>query len=412
MSHTDPEATHLKDIAGSKQLKILMVAPQPFFSARGTPFSVLHRIRALVEKGYRVDLITYPFGEDIEMDGLRIFRSRSLPFIKKIKIGPSIPKLLLDIPLYFKTTKALKNNRYDILHSHEEAAFFCVRLAKKHSLIHIYDMHSSLPQQLSNFKAFNLGIFRSIFEGLENYVLKTCSGVITICDDLARVVHEKCPDKPHRMIENIGEDNKVFKPVDEDIVGNLSLEKKQILLYTGTFETYQGLDLLLESMVLVMKESPDAVLILVGGTPEQVEYYKNMSRQLGIEDAVRYVGTVHPSRIPNFLKLADVIVSPRSRGTNTPLKIYGYMRTDVPLVATDRHTHTQILNSEMAELVPADREGLAGGINRVLTDKTYAKKIAGAAKQFADDNFSDEKYIGMVAGLYDDVLSGQQAKTG
>ena len=410
MSQVNSELSQPFNKNSDKKLKILMIAPQPFFSARGTPFSVLHRMRALTKTGYSVDLVTYPFGEDIEMEGLKIVRSGSFPFIKKIKIGPSIPKLFLDVLLYFKTVNMLRNNKYDILHSHEEAAFFCVRLAKKHSLIHIYDMHSSLPQQLSNFKSFNIGFLQSIFEHLENYVLRTCDGIITICDDLAKIVHEKSPEKPHKMIENIGEDSKVFKAVDENIINNLSLKNEKILLYTGTFEAYQGIDLLLESMVHVAKNKIGTVLILVGGTPEQVTHYKTMSNQLGIENIVRYVGTVHPSRIPNFLKLADVIVSPRSRGTNTPLKIYGYMRTGVPLVATDRYTHTQILNSNIAELVPPDAESIAKGINRVLTDSDYAKEIAGNAKQFATENFSDEKYIEMVATLYADVLNNQQLK--
>jgi len=401
------QKTDINNTVGQRKLKILMIAPQPFFSARGTPFSVLHRIRALTEVGHSVDLITYPFGENIELNNLRIIRSRSIPFIKKIKIGPSIPKLLLDIPLFFSTLKALRNDKYDLIHSHEEAAFFCVQLARSNSLIHIYDMPSSLTQQLSNFKAFNIGILKSIFESLENYVLKTCDGVITICDDLARVVKEKNVQKPHKMIENIGEDGKVFKPVDENLISNFSLEEKQVLLYTGTFEAYQGIDLLLEAMAEVNKQIKNAVLVLVGGAPEQVEYYKTMSDNLGIADSVRYVGTVHPSRIPNFLKIADVIVSPRSRGTNTPLKIYGYMRTKVPLVATDRHTHTQILNNSMAELVPADKEGLANGICKVLKDKDYAETIATQAKQFADENFSDEKYIQMVSSLYDEVLQAQ-----
>jgi hypothetical protein len=47
-----------------------MIAPQPFFRARGTPFSVLHRIRALVLLGHSVDLVTYPFGEPVPLDGL------------------------------------------------------------------------------------------------------------------------------------------------------------------------------------------------------------------------------------------------------------------------------------------------------------------------------------------------------
>ena len=104
-------------------------------------------------------------------------------------------------------------------------------------------------------------------------------------------------------------------------------------------------------------------------------------------------------------------MSPRSRGTNTPLKIYGYMRTQVPLVATDRHTHTQILTAEMAELVPANKQGLADGMHRVLDDRDYASRIATAAKKFADENFSDKKYIEMVAGLYQDVLINHASST-
>ena len=42
-----------------------MIAPEPFFEPRGTPFSEFHRIRALTELGHQVDLVTYPFGEDV-----------------------------------------------------------------------------------------------------------------------------------------------------------------------------------------------------------------------------------------------------------------------------------------------------------------------------------------------------------
>jgi hypothetical protein len=43
-------------------MKILMIAPEPFFEPRGTPFSEYHRIRAMLELGHTVDLVTYPFG--------------------------------------------------------------------------------------------------------------------------------------------------------------------------------------------------------------------------------------------------------------------------------------------------------------------------------------------------------------
>ena len=77
-------------------MKILMIAPEPFFESRGTPFSEYFRIKALTELGHQIDLATYPIGKDIEMAGLSIHRSLPVPGIRKVKIGPSIGKLILD----------------------------------------------------------------------------------------------------------------------------------------------------------------------------------------------------------------------------------------------------------------------------------------------------------------------------
>ncbi len=384
-----------------KSLSILMVAPQPFFSARGTPFSVLHRIRALIELGHTVDLVTYGYGEDIEMEGLRILRTSKLPFIGKVKLGPSIPKIFLDILLYNLTRQALREKRYDVLHSHEEAAFFAVGLCRKYGIPHLYDMHSSLPLQLSNFKSFNLAIFRKSFEWLERRVLSTCDGVITICDDLAQIVEPDYPDVPHMMIENIGEDRKVFTRAQRDWAGELAMGDGPVLLYTGTFEAYQGIDLFLDAMPKVLEVHPDAVALLVGGNPAQVEAARVQAAKLGIAASTRFTGTVHPSNIPALTDLCTAIVSPRSRGTNTPLKIYNYMRTGKPLIATDRLTHTQTLTSETACLVSADPAGFAGGIKKVLGDPAYGADIAEGAQRYADEHFSDEKYIRMVSDIYD-----------
>jgi glycosyltransferase involved in cell wall biosynthesis len=393
-------------------LNILMVAPQPFFSARGTPFSVLHRIRALLDLGHKVDLVTYGYGEDIEMEGLTIYRSAKLPLISKIKIGPSIPKIFLDILLYWDTRKALKNKKYDVFHSHEEAAFFGLSLCKKHGLPHLYDMHSSLPLQLSNFKAYNISSFRKVFEYLENKVLASCDAVITICDELGQIVDSTQPEKPHLMIENIGDDRKVFQPNGRDWQSELDIKDESVLLYTGTFEAYQGIDLFIDSLPAVLKRQPGAIALLVGGNPEQVEHYRAYAQEKGVAANVRFTGTVHPSNIPGLIDLSSIIVSPRSRGTNTPLKIYNYCRTGKPLVATDRLTHTQILNSDISCLVEATAEEFAGGIIKVLEDRQYAQDIASAAQEFAKEHFSDERYVEMVGEIYDLMEQGLSAKRG
>ena len=387
-----------------RKLRILMVAPQPFFRPRGTPFSVLHRVRALTTLGHEVDLITYPFGEDVSMPGLRIIRSGRVPGIRDVKIGPSVAKLLLDWPVYLATRRALAKGGYDLLHSHEEAAMFCAPLARRHGLPHVYDMHSSLPQQLRNFGAFNFAPVRWLFSSLEEYVLRTCDGVITICQDLADVAVPHCRDKPHAMIENTGDDAKVFDADTTAVAAQLPRDGR-IVLYTGTFEHYQGIDLLLDAFKLLLPQVPDARLVLVGGRPEQVEATRARAQALGIGEATTFVGQVHPSQIPGYVHAAEVIVSPRSSGTNTPLKIYGYLRSGKPIVATNLHTHTQTLTPEVSELVDPTPEGLAGGMRRVLQDPAHARALAAAALALSDAEYSEAAYMRKMADFFAEIIA-------
>ncbi len=400
----------------SKKLSVLMVAPQPFFRARGTPFSVLHRIRALVTQGHRVTLVTYPFGEDVDLPGLTIVRCGKPPLINDVKIGPSAPKLVLDLYLYRETVRLLKRERFDVLHSHEEAAFFAVSLARRYGIPHIYDMHSSLPQQLGNFGRYNLSPIKAVFERLEHYVVESCDGVITICPDLGDLIEHGYPDKRHSMIENTADDTQVFPPGDASARSEHGLEGKLVVLYTGTFESYQGLDLLVDAFRRVADEIPNAHLLMVGGRPAQVSEMQDRIGELGLTDRATLVGTVHPSRIPSYLEVADLIVSPRASGTNTPLKIYGYLRSDVALVATDIFSHTQALNPEIACLVPPTPDGIADGIARLLRDDIERKRIAAAAKRHADLLYADQTYIDKVVDFYrlvfpDNGVAAQEATT-
>src|SRR5262249_25524001 len=130
-----------------------------------------------------------------------------------------------------------------------------------------------------------------------------------------------------------------------------------VVLYTGTFEAYQGLDLLLDSFARVLKERPDARLVLAGGHPAHIDAMRADPDSRGIRDAVVFAGQRPSSEIPLYLHMADVLVSPRSTGTNTPLKIYQYLRSGTPIVATRLLTHTQVLSDETAILTPATAEG-------------------------------------------------------
>ncbi len=383
-------------------MKTLMIAPQPFFQPRGTPFSVLHRLKALSKLGYEIDLLTYPIGEDVRIEKVRITRTASVPFIKNVAIGPSGPKVVLDAVLYAKAVSMLRKGNYDLLHTHEEAGFMGIRLARKFKLLHLYDMHSSLPQQLHNFAYSKNKLLVSIFDWLENRTIESAHAVITICPELWNYVTDKFPHKYNKLIENVADNSIVFgeqKP-DPQFRSKFDINGEAVILYTGTFEPYQGLDLLVQASSKVVEKQKNVRFLVVGGKPEQVEQYKARVAEAGTSDYFVFTGQRPPEEIPAFMNMADILVSPRIEGNNTPLKIYSYLRSGVPIVATEHLTHTQVLNKDVAVLTAIEPADFARGIVKVLEDEKYRQSITTNARKLAEKEYSYEAYLKKTQEVY------------
>ena len=376
-------------------MRILMIAPEPFFEPRGTPFSEYHRIRALIELGHTVDLVTYPFGRDVALAGLRVFRSARPPFMTGIGIGPSWRKVPLDLALFAAAARRALGGKYDAVHSHEEGSWFGVVLAGLLRVPHLYDMHSSLPQQLANFAYSRSRIVKAIFGALERFVVRRSRVVIVICPQLEEVVRGIDTAVPSVLIENApGSGDTPTEGSGAAVRLALQLDPATpLVLYTGTFEAYQGLDLLFASMRTVLAAKPEARLVLAGGRPEQIELARRQAAAAGVGHAVLFAGQRPAEEIPAFLDAADVLVSPRSLGTNTPLKIYQYLRSGRPIVATRLLTHTQVLDDEVAFLTAATPEGFGGGVLAAIVDPERARAVGARARHLADTKYSYEAYL-------------------
>ena len=371
-------------------MNILMLAPEPFFQARGTPISVYFRLKALSELGHRVTLITYPLGQDRSFPGLRIVRLPNVLGLTAIRIGPSLVKLPLDAMLLGRAFLELVKGGYDLVFSHEEASLFGVWLSKLFGLPHLYDMHSSLPQQLENFDFSRSPLLKAIFHGIERFVLSGSRSVIVICQDLLRQVKALGYGGKAVFLENFLDfDDKPPSLAEvRDKRKELAPGGEKIVLYTGNFQPYQGIPLLLEAAALTR---PGAVLVLVGGSGVEFKVMRDKAKSLGLLDRVVFVDRVPPDRVPVFIAAADVLVSPRLAGTNTPLKIYSFLKSGKPLVATDLRTHTQVVDDRNATLVRPDPQSLADGLNFALFDPK-ARDRAAAAKARADREYTPEAY--------------------
>lgn len=383
-------------------MNILMIAPEPFFEPRGTPFSEYFRIKALLELGHQVDLATYPIGKNVDMKGLRIFRSLSVPLISRVKVGPSIGKLFLDFFLFFTVLKLLFTNKYDCIHTHEEACFMGAVLSKLWRIPHVYDMHSSLSQQFANFNVVHARWIHRILAWFERQALKSSDAIIAICPYLDDHVKSSGIEKRVFVIENTPEAETFFTATARNPIQQFS--GKKLVLYAGTFEHYQGLDLLLECVPHVIPSCPNAFFLLVGGTGSFTERYRKMAADLKISDYVSVMEKIPVEEVSSFTQAADVLVSPRKEGTNTPLKIYSYLRSGKPIVATNLVTHTQVLSPEIAILTEPNPEDFARGIIRSLTDASVASMVQ-RAREIAEEKYSYRQYIAKTSSLYDYVGS-------
>lgn len=376
-------------------MRILMIAPEPFFEPRGTPFSEYHRIRALLDLGHTVDLVTYPFGRDVELPGLTIFRCARPPLIRRVRIGPSWAKLSLDLALSVTAARRALVGRYDAVHSHEEGALIGVLLARALGVPHLYDMHSSLPQQLENFAFTRSRLVVRTFAWFERFVVRRSSVIIVICPQLFDIVRAIDATVPTVLIENApGSGEAPTAGTGARVRADLGLSPDTpVALYTGTFEAYQGLDLLFTAMRVVSARQPRARLVLVGGEAAQVAREQARAREMGVAGAVLFVGQRPAEEIPAFLDAADLLVSPRSTGTNTPLKIYQYLRAGKPIVATRLLTHTQVLDDDVAVLTGATGGEFAAGMLAMFDDRARGARLGENAKRLAETRYTYEAYL-------------------
>jgi glycosyltransferase involved in cell wall biosynthesis len=390
-------------------MHILMIAPEPFFEPRGTPFSEYHRIRALTALGHTVDLATYPFGHDVSLPGLRIVRARRPPGLRRVGIGPSWAKVPLNVSLAWTATRLALTRRYDAVHSHEEAGGIGVVLARLLGVPHLYDMHSSLPQQVANFGYRGMPGLAVLLRGLEWLMVRGSKVVIVICQDLADTARQTAPHVPTVLIENApGAGDRLAAGAGQARRAEWGLAAETpVILYTGTFEHYQGLDLLYAAMAIVRASRPDARLVMVGGDAAQVQSARLATDRLGISEVCIFTGQRPAEDIPAYLDAATMLVSPRSSGTNTPLKIYQYLRAGRPIVATNLRTHTQVLSEATAVLVDPSPEGMAKGILAVLEDPAWGAAVGERAAALAATEYSEEAYLAKTRRACDLLFADQ-----
>jgi glycosyltransferase involved in cell wall biosynthesis len=156
------------------------------------------------------------------------------------------------------------------------------------------------------------------------------------------------------------------------------LEDKQIVMYVGHLYAWKGVDTVLKAAML-LQDNKKIKFVFIGGTDEDIEKYNKQ----GVPDNVQFCGRKRRMEIPVFLRSADVLLLPNipiseeSCRYTSPIKMFEYMASKRPIVASDLPSIREVLNEKNSELVePGNPQAMADSISKLLNDKNLYNSMA------------------------------------
>jgi glycosyltransferase involved in cell wall biosynthesis len=232
---------------------------------------------------------------------------------------------------------------------------------------------------------------------LESLPLRRAKGAVVVCEALADCPRRLCPGET-MLLPDVSLREITDAPAEDirQIVG----QEGPILMYVGNLEPYQGIDLLLESFSLLEKKVPSARLVLIGGSEAGQSKYKNIWHRLSGSENVFFLGPRPLAALSGYLEQSNAVVSPRIQGTNTPMKIYSYLDSGRPLVATSLPTHTQVVSADEAALAEPTPEAFANAMAKVIADPEYSDRLASNARGLVARKYSPASFRLRVREFY------------
>lgn len=390
-------------------MKVLVLAPHPFYQERGTPIAVDMLIGALSDRGEKVDLLAFHEGRDRDYPNLRIYRIPRIPGVSNIRPGISFKKIVCDVFFFFRILPLVVKNRYDVVHAVEESSFMAMVLRLFTRTPYIADMDSLMSAQVIDRFPF-MQYTAPALRWLESLPLRYAALVVPMCDRFAEEA------RTYRSADDIVVLRDVSLVQHEYCAMTVASIRDElnidglILMYIGNLEPYQGIDLLLASFKQALAVTPDLQLVIIGGRSDDIEKYEAVTRELQIRDATHFLGPRSVKDIGGYMRQADVLVSPRTQGVNTPMKIYSYLDSGVPVLATDLPTHTQVLSNDIASLVAADERSFADGMLQLMNNPDLRSRLARDAQDYAAREHSYEKFKETVDSIYTRIEAQVSAK--
>lgn len=386
--------------------RILMIAPTPFFADRGCHVRILGEARALLALGNQLVLCTYPLGRNIE--GIPTARTLAVPWYKKLSPGPSVHKFYIDLLLLWKVLVTCYRFRPDVIHAHLHEGIAIGKIASRlYRVPLIADLQGSLTGELLDHKFIpRVPWLIKLLQRTEKAINQMPHHLIASSTQTARNCVETFGFSPQQVSAVMdGVDLEIFTPQKHDAALRASLgiaPDDRIVVFIGVLTEYQGIDLLLEAIPLIVKELPRVKFLIIGYPNE--ELYRSKAQALGIEHWLRFTGKIAYSEAPRYLSLAQVAVSPKISTTEANLKLFTYMAMGLPTVVFDNPVNREILGALGVYAKLGDIQDLARALTEILRDQARAEQLGAQSRQKATEDYSWLAVGKRLLAIYDSSL--------
>ncbi len=366
----------------SEPLRVLVLAPTPFFADRGCHVRILEEARAAMACGVELRLVTYHIGRDVP--GIPTERIPGFSWYKKLEAGPSWVKPFLDVQLLFKAWKVARAFKPHVIHAHlHEGAFFGAFLKMVLRVPMLFDCQGSLTAEITDHGFVKPGsLLQRFFATLERWINRSSDFIVTSASPTVELLlKDGMPkDRVRALIDGV--DTGVFAPQPkEEIRARLGLpERRPVVAYLGLMNSYQGIDLLLEAAAY-LKGQGAKIHYLIMGFPDAA--YREKAEAMGIADIVTFTGRIPYDEAPLYLSAGDLAVSPKVSLTEANGKLFNYIACGLPTVVFDTPVNREILGDAALYAKFGDAADLAGAIGRLAGDSELREDVGAEGRERA-----------------------------
>jgi len=368
-------------------MKVCMLA----YTFYETDNRVMRYAEALVKRGDNVDVVALKrkgqsFHETI--DGVNLYRIQEREVNEKSQLSYMVRVLRFLIKSGWFVTKKHLKSYYDVIHVHSVPDFevFSALIPMMTGAKIILDIHDIVPELFaSKFKVKKSSFLFKLLILVEKFSIAFSNHII-----VSNHIWEKKLKSRSIMSKKI---TTILNYPDRDLFYKKNESKADgrfVIMYPGTLNWHQGIDIAIKAMGIIKEEIHDADLHIYGEGPSK-EYLKSLINRFGLQNRIFVCDFIPVKKIAKVMANADMGIIPKRNdsfgGEAFSTKILEFMSMGIPVIVSKTKIDQLYFNDSIVKFFkPEDEKNLAQSIRLMIKDAKLRAQLSENALKFVEKN--------------------------